>query len=190
MVGLAFVTNNEHVHLIYMSNGDPAHFFFYNSHPSTIKTLTFDSEAPRQSSALVLPVPASPNPALRSGREIHWSQASVENVIAVTSCCYSVDGFTRYTGLLLHYSNGNRACLGELRFDDVCSRLNVNDSGNIYLGFEMCKRRLTYLGYRYPQSIPKRTLLSGSKCCGALPSNGGIQENLPRFGKMGAAAYL
>lgn len=61
--------------LLDISNGEPAHFFF-DSHPSTMSGLMFDSKAPRQPRILNAPEPVSPHPDRRSCEDFHWSQAS------------------------------------------------------------------------------------------------------------------
>ncbi|KAF5638943.1 hypothetical protein F25303_7517 [Fusarium sp. NRRL 25303] len=98
MLALAFKTDKGHLHLLGaqatpalsncswelldISNGEPGHFFF-DSHPSALRGLIFDSKAPRQPTVLDAPKPVSLHPGLHVCEDFHWSQASVENVVAV-----------------------------------------------------------------------------------------------------------
>lgn len=69
----------------------------------------------------------------------HWSRASVEDVVEVVPCRQTVKGETMITGLLLRYSDGNKASLGHMRLDRLDPIIPVDGSRNLHLGFKKTK---------------------------------------------------
>jgi hypothetical protein len=159
-LALAFGTDKGHLHvlgaqttpslsnnaweLLDIPNGEPAHFFF-DSYPSAMSDLMFDSEAPRQPRVLNAPEPVSRHPDLHSCEDFHWSQASVENVVAVSPCCRITKGAPEFIGLLLHYSDGKRACVGQVRLDCLGPLLAIESSPRLYLGFKINDENRPYI---------------------------------------------
>ncbi|KAL3590745.1 hypothetical protein FPOAC2_12947 [Fusarium poae] len=160
VLALAFGTDKGHLHmfgaqttpalsrckweLLDISNGEPNHFFF-DSHPSTMSGLIFDSKAPRQNRIFDAPQPVSPHPDLRSCEDFHWSQARVENIVAVTPCRRVKEGSTKFIGLLLHYSDGKRESVGQVRIDSLSPPLAIGSSSRLYLGFNTNDEKRPYI---------------------------------------------
>lgn len=49
------------------------------------------------------------------------------------------------TGLLLHYSDGNKASLGHMRLDRLDPSISVDCSRNLHLGFKKTKGGHSYI---------------------------------------------
>ncbi|EWZ77515.1 hypothetical protein FOQG_16824 [Fusarium oxysporum f. sp. raphani 54005] len=160
MLALAFETDKGHLYLLGaqatpalsncnwelldISKGEPGHFFF-DSHPSAMRGLIFDSKAPRQPRVLDAPKPVSPHPGLHVCEDFHWSQASLENVVAVTPCCRVTKGSPEFIGLLLDYSDGSRACVGQVRLDCLSPPLTIKSSPRLWFGFELNDENRPYI---------------------------------------------
>jgi hypothetical protein len=80
---------------------------------------------------------------LANGPSWYYSDASLEDVVEITPCRWHEPGqqsHSKIIGLLLRYSNGSRACLGEFRLDCACTPLRVGDTEKLHLGFNMTPR--------------------------------------------------
>ena len=84
-----------------------------------------------------------------NGSSWYYSDASLEGVVEITPCRWHEAGqqsHSKIIGLLLRYSNGSRACLGEFRLDCASTPLLVGDTEKLRLGFNLTHPlRLPYL---------------------------------------------
>lgn len=84
-----------------------------------------------------------------NGSSWYYSDASLEGVVEITPCRWHEAGqqsHSKIIGLLLRYSNGSRACLGEFRLDCASTPLRVGDTEKLRLGFNLTHPlRLPYL---------------------------------------------
>lgn len=80
-----------------------------------------------------------------NGASWYYSDASLEDVVEITPCRWREAGqqqsHSKIIGLLLHYSNGSRSCLGEFRLDCASTPLRVRDTEKLRLGFNLDIRR-------------------------------------------------
>lgn len=121
-------------------------FFFDSLIPFCIRELGFDAPCPSFPSTPVLtsaPLSHPADPELLNNP--HWSCASVEDVVEVVPCRQIAKGETMITGLLLHYSDGNKASLGHMRLDRLDPAIAVDCSRNLHLGFKKTKDGHSYI---------------------------------------------
>lgn len=89
-----------------------------------VHMLAFETHMPEPDDLLVGMIPhryAVP------GEGFLYSEASLENVRAVTPCRGLVRGRQAVIGILLRYENGDRECLGQFRFDSMMGEVDVHD---------------------------------------------------------------
>lgn len=113
-------------------DGKPGHFFF-DTHPTCTRALSFDTEAPTTAPVFNLPgLPeaSSPHPSFQSYDGFFWSSASVEDVTGVRPC--RLEG--KIVGLLFSYLDGSSAAIGQVRLDHLAPLKRV-DGGKLCLGF-------------------------------------------------------
>jgi hypothetical protein len=115
--------------------GSPGHFFFDN-HPCGTRQISLDTLPPKQTSSFAPPAASSDYPKLHSTDEFLWSRASVENVVAVRPCRRQTGDIVEILGLLLYYSDGKQAPVGQVRFDYLDQPILTHGCQLIYLGFE------------------------------------------------------
>lgn len=125
-------------------NGEPGHLFF-DRKPFGISLLGLSSKTPEQVPMPALPEPLSSNPQQFSMEGMHWSKASVEDVVAVSCCRPTARAYSDIIGLVFYYSDGRKACVGQIRLDCLGSPLVVNSSHNIYLGFKTTDMECPYI---------------------------------------------
>ncbi|WQF84004.1 hypothetical protein CDEST_09018 [Colletotrichum destructivum] len=61
--------------------------------------------------------PSSPYPISRPHEYFAWNKAKLNNVVEITPCRRHSRGRTIIIGLLLHYGDGNTACVGQIKID-------------------------------------------------------------------------
>ncbi|KAM6511266.1 hypothetical protein FALCPG4_016267 [Fusarium falciforme] len=115
--------------------GSPGHFFFDN-HPHGIRHISLDTLPPKQTPGFAAPAASSDYPNLHSTDDFLWSCASVENVVAVRPCRRQTGDLVEILGLLLYYSDGKQAPVGQIRFDYLDQPILTHGCQLIYLGFE------------------------------------------------------
>ncbi|EEU36051.1 uncharacterized protein NECHADRAFT_102079 [Fusarium vanettenii 77-13-4] len=118
--------------------GSPGHFFFDN-HPYGTRQISLDTLPPKQTSGFAPPAASSDYPKLHSTDDFLWSRASVENVVAVRPCRRQTGDLMEILGLLLYYSDGKQAPIGQVRFDYLDQPILTDGCPLIYLGFEKTK---------------------------------------------------
>lgn len=59
------------------------------------------------------------------------------------------------TGVLLHYSDGRRACVGSVRLDLAGTPLDVQDRLEFFLGYRLSKRRNEAFATRIELEVPE-----------------------------------
>ncbi|KAL2686774.1 hypothetical protein Neosp_004316 [[Neocosmospora] mangrovei] len=120
--------------------------FFDTLMPFCIRELGFDTPSLSLPSTPVLtsaPLSHPADPEFLNNP--HWSCALVEDVVEVVPCRQTVKGETMITGLLLYYSDGNKASLGHMRLDRLDPAIVVDCSRNLHLGFKKTKDGLSYI---------------------------------------------
>lgn len=114
--------------------GSPSHFFFDN-HPQGTHRISLDTLPPKQISGFAPPAASSAYPYLHSSDDFLWTRASVENVVAVRPCSRQTGDLVEILGLLLYYSDGKQAPVGQVRFDYLDQPILTDGCQLIYLGF-------------------------------------------------------
>ncbi|KAF5021324.1 hypothetical protein F66182_6646 [Fusarium sp. NRRL 66182] len=147
-LALAFVTNRRSVllgaaptprlsqcpwYLLDTPNGNPSNVYF-DSYPHGITSFAFDSSKPPPGplQPLTLPQPLSSHPDIHAN--FHWSSASVDHVAEISICRRPSRDTSEILGLMLHYADGNRACLGQVRLDCLDPPFVVTPSQSLHLG--------------------------------------------------------
>lgn len=145
--------------LLDMPRGQPSTLFF-DSHPAGIISLGFESKVPEHTgiSPLVLPRPLSSHPDPASVEGFLWSQASLEDVVEITTCRAAAATNSAITGLSFRYANGTTACVGQVRLDRLDRPLIVTSSKRLYLCFKKTEESFSYVSEvlqstENPQSI-------------------------------------
>lgn len=124
-------------------DGKPGHFFF-DTHPTCTRALSFDTEAPTTTAPVFnlpgVPEASSPHPSFQSSDGFFWSSASVEDVTGVRPC--RLEG--KIVGLLFSYLDGSSAAIGQVRLDHLAPLKRV-DGGKLYLGFTRTSENCPYI---------------------------------------------
>ena len=95
-----------------------------------------------------------PLPTARTERErVHYSEADLEDVTHLTPH-QNIDS-KKITGILLHYSDGRRACVGSFRLDHAGAPLDVRGAQVIHLGYGRSPRRWEAFVMRIELEVPK-----------------------------------
>ncbi|KAM0417323.1 hypothetical protein ACHAPT_012639 [Fusarium lateritium] len=126
--------------------GEPGFFCFDSTPAHRIHEIAFDDPPPNENAPPAPPeayLPHSDQPWLLENA--HWSSASVENVVKIVPCRQTMEGNMMITGLLLCYSDGNKASLGHIRLDRLDPALQVDESKKLHLGFKKAKCRGFYV---------------------------------------------
>ncbi|KAI8656297.1 hypothetical protein NCS56_01233100 [Fusarium sp. Ph1] len=93
---------------------------------------TFAEDPPRQ----MMPWPVMPSPA---PRRQHYSAVSLDNVAQITPCGREIhaqgDNCWVLSGIMVHYTDGHRACAGEFRADCAGESMRVDNTSLLLLGF-------------------------------------------------------
>jgi hypothetical protein len=122
--------------LLYKPSATSSRIFFDDS-PYGIHKLAFESPEPVSPCEFpVLPEPSSPYPESTSIDDYFYTSAVLDNVIELTPCNGETAGRPSVIGLLLRYSNGNQACVGQFRLDRTAKTIVVNDSSMMWLSFD------------------------------------------------------
>ncbi|KAI0426950.1 hypothetical protein F5Y09DRAFT_317545 [Xylaria sp. FL1042] len=122
--------------LLHTSNGNPSRIFF-DVTPYGIHKLAFESPEPiQQDQSPVIPIPLSPYPKLGSLDSYFYTFATLENVAEITPCEDKVAGKRSIIGLLFHYSDGTRACVGQFRLDCATTNLVIGTCPKLWLSFD------------------------------------------------------
>ena len=109
---------------------------FFNDFAFGIRELAFETPQPVHiTQSPSLPKPESPYPESTSLEEYFYTSAILDNVTELTPCRFETGSGSFISGLLLRYSNGCRACVGQIRLDRLQHSLAVGTSQKMCLGF-------------------------------------------------------
>lgn len=112
---------------------EPVHISFDHSEVG-IHKLAFETPAPRHNSTdPALPLPASTFPESTSLQDYFYSSALLDDVVNVALSVHP--SVKKITGLLFHRSNGDQACVGEIRLDCLQPPMQVSRLSELWLGF-------------------------------------------------------
>jgi len=121
---------------VFGSTQRPSRLYF-NESPCGIQQLAVN----QFTSHHTMPPMQTPSFNLRS-RGYFYTAAPLDRVVAVTPCQQTE---SLITGLLLHYSNGDRACVGMFRLDRAGVKMHVSNSQMLCLGFARTSRKQPYV---------------------------------------------
>ncbi|KAM4062057.1 hypothetical protein HRG_008924 [Hirsutella rhossiliensis] len=153
---IAFVTNNGRVFVagIYL-RADRMPFvlierpsqelgrIYFESSANGIGALAFATDAPRIEHLLFKCPQPSPNNILLSIENYFFSSHSLDRLEEVTPCL-AKDG-TGVVGLILHFPDGHRGSLGQVRFDSLGDRFTIAEKPSWFLGFGKQQGRYPYV---------------------------------------------
>lgn len=98
--------------------------------------LAFESHVPTVNPRLfTLPEPKTPYPKSSPHEDYFWTWADLENVVEMSPCRSKSGSDWNVVGLLLRYSNGHQACVGQLRQDRLERPIIVGSSQGMWPGF-------------------------------------------------------
>ncbi|KAI1207656.1 uncharacterized protein F4807DRAFT_434053 [Annulohypoxylon truncatum] len=125
---------------MFATSGRPARIYWEYSHHGSKQWAT--SSPPDQTT---IPSVSTISQYPPGSDGLFYSSASLENIVEIIPCqrkhICSTD--LQITGLLIHYKDKTRACVGGFRMDSLCPAIRVGDSSKLYLGF-------TYADGKYP----------------------------------------
>ncbi|KAI8963384.1 hypothetical protein F5Y11DRAFT_319646 [Daldinia sp. FL1419] len=124
----------------------PNRMYFEHS-PRGIHEFGFETPLPAPRESAFVPVPESPYPESTSVEDFFHTSASLDGVVAVTPCRVKQGDITNFTGMLLHYENGHKVAVGQIKFDCLDDTFRISPSETLLLGFS------TTNGYPYVASI-------------------------------------
>lgn len=101
----------------------------------------------------VAPVPISACPHLNKSRTEHWSytSCSLGHITEVHPCIKRTDPDRQVMGMLLHYSDGHRECVGQYRLDWVAEPVVVGEMQKLYICCKVGRK-----GNRYVAAVTAR----------------------------------
>ncbi|KAJ0168376.1 hypothetical protein CTA2_6732 [Colletotrichum tanaceti] len=120
------------IRLLELPSQATASWIFFELYRVGVRHLGFSSTKPEHAPGhtISLPAPMSSNP----GYDCYfYSTAVLDKVNEITPCQRMIHGQTKIIGLLLRYSDGRRASLGQVRFDCLTSPLKVDGIWSILL---------------------------------------------------------
>ncbi|KAK2036466.1 hypothetical protein LZ31DRAFT_561119 [Colletotrichum somersetense] len=108
-----------------------SHLFFEASRIG-VRNIAFDSPEPKKPLDYTITLP---KPSNIPGSDYFYSTATLGGVNEITPCQARINGQTKVIGLLLRYSDGYRACLGQIRLDCLSTSLQVGSNWSMWLVF-------------------------------------------------------
>ncbi|SPO00879.1 uncharacterized protein DNG_03627 [Cephalotrichum gorgonifer] len=90
-------------------------------------------------------VPAFPPPYSEYNELWHYTNCRMEDVVEVTLCVDPTDQVKPIIGILVHYRNGCRACLGQYRLDWTEPPIFVDPSRALRIGMGRSPEKLPYV---------------------------------------------
>ncbi|KAI1758868.1 hypothetical protein GGR53DRAFT_515636 [Hypoxylon sp. FL1150] len=87
----------------------------------------------------------TPPPCRIASFDLFLTSAVLDDVVEIIPCRQKLATHSPIIGLLLHYGNGNRACLGQFRFDCVGTPVVVDQTQKLRLGFARESSRYPYV---------------------------------------------
>ncbi len=90
-------------------------------------------------------VPASPFSGTQYNEPWFFSSCSLKGVIEITLCRSSSLSYTPISGMLVQYTDGHRACLGQLRFDWALETVHMEQNTGLYIGSGRTRKRFAYV---------------------------------------------
>ncbi|CAM1501689.1 Fc.00g036730.m01.CDS01 [Cosmosporella sp. VM-42] len=116
--------------------GSPERIFYHDG-PNRIRAIQFESNSCHEQRPrgirLPFPEPASPTPKFSIHEEYFYTFASLKDVTKVTPCRRSTNSNSTIIGLLLEYSTGRRACVGQIRTDSLDRAVTVQAEEKLWL---------------------------------------------------------
>lgn len=116
---------------------------FFESSASGIGALAFATDAPKIEHLRFKRPQPSPNSILVTIDNYFFSSHSLDHLEEITPC-FAKDG-TGVTGLILHYPNGHRGSLGQVRLDSLGDRFTVSEAPSWFLRFGKRQGRFPFV---------------------------------------------
>jgi len=92
-------------------------------------------------------VPISSCPQTTYNELWFYSFCSMEDVIRITLCVDKTVCHRPIIGMLLHYSDKHRACVGQFRLDWVLRPIEVNQAEKLHISIKRTKKGFPYVAY-------------------------------------------
>lgn len=120
-----------------------------------VRRLGFETCRPKsQGRSPKIEWPSSPYPISRPHEYFAWNKAKLNNVVEVTPCRRHSRGRTIVIGLLLHYVDGNTACVGQIKLDCLGKPLRVDPACKLWFGFWLTENGPSVLNVLLSQEQP------------------------------------
>ncbi|TFB04218.1 hypothetical protein CCMA1212_004128 [Trichoderma ghanense] len=107
---------------------------FFGDSDSGITLLAFEDPRPMGPNLPFSPPPPSVEPPVRCLGHHFYSNHCLTGLVRVTPC--RAGDRPGLTGMLLHYSNGHRESVGQVRLDCLCLPISLQDRTSWYLAFK------------------------------------------------------
>lgn len=117
---------------------------YFNESPLGILRLAINSCSDHSATPPV-PIPLPRYPERITMEDYFYTTATLDDVVEITPCRREFNHHSAITGLLIRYSNGNRACVGQFRLDCIGPVLEVGGSQKLHLGFARSHLNAPYL---------------------------------------------
>ena len=92
-------------------------------------------------------VPISSCPQTTYNEPWFYSFCSMKDIIEITLCVDKTACHKPIIGMLLHYSDEHRACVGQFRLDWVLRPIVVNQARKLHIGIKRTKKGFPYVAY-------------------------------------------
>lgn len=89
--------------------------------------------------------PSSPPPYTQYNEPWYYTNCRMEDALEITCCTDNTAPHKPIIGMLLRYSNGGRACVGQYRMDWALDTFTVNPSKALRIGFGKTRRNFLYV---------------------------------------------
>ncbi|KAL7948771.1 hypothetical protein V8C42DRAFT_312291 [Trichoderma barbatum] len=106
---------------------------FFEASDTEITALAFESDSPIPPMSPFSIYKPSGNSVYTNIEDFFYSDHDLAGLVAVTPCKHGK--YPGYTGMLLHFSNGHRESVGQVRLDCLCPPISLENSTSLFLAF-------------------------------------------------------
>ncbi|KAL0929570.1 uncharacterized protein CTRU02_215469 [Colletotrichum truncatum] len=101
-----------------------------------VRSLGFETPRPNPQDRIPrVDWPISSYPIFRPHENFAWNRAKLSDVVQFVPCYGNIHRKTIIIGLLLHYTDGKTACVGQIRLDRLGDALSIHSVRKLWLGF-------------------------------------------------------
>ncbi|XP_044717283.1 uncharacterized protein HRG_08791 [Hirsutella rhossiliensis] len=148
-------------HLIYSTTNSPSRIYFNEWDPfedeKCVKYIGIESDAAEtdratnqrlETSESMCPPPlttTSQPPYTQYNEPWHYTNCMLENVVEIACCVDGTVSHKPVIGMMVHYGDGHRACIGQYRLDWVLDKSPADPSMSLRIGLAKTRKNFPYV---------------------------------------------